>query len=163
MISVKLSIQTLLLHAATGITCFAVQGCALNNPPEHSDLMKQSLGHVAVPTQWGSGVSAPSPVAGAWIKTLNEPPLDLLIEDTLVHNVDLRIAATRVEQAEAALKIAGATLLPAVDALGRRSHKIKGGGATDLSGVFLNASWELDLWGRVRYGQRAAAGQYYAA
>lgn len=159
----KLPIQTLLLHAAAGIACFAVQGCALNNPPEHNDLVKQSLGNVAMPAQWGSGVSTSSPVTGAWIKTLNEPPLDLLIEDTLVHNVDLRIAATRVEQAEAALKIAGATLLPAVDALGRRSHKIKGGGSTDLSGVFVNASWELDLWGRVRYGQRAAAGQYYAA
>jgi outer membrane protein, multidrug efflux system len=159
----KHSLQTLLLRATAGIICFAVQGCALKSPPDRSDLMKQSLGDVALPAQWRGGASMPGPVAGDWIKTLNEPPLDVLIEDTLARNVDLRIAATRVEQAEAALKIAGAALLPAVDALGRRSTKLKGGGSTDLSGVFVNASWEIDVWGRVRYGQRAAAGQYDSA
>jgi len=159
----KLSIQTLLLLAAVGISCFAVQGCALKPLPEHSGLVKQSLGNVAVPAQWGSGASMSGPVAGDWIKTLNEQPLDALIEETLARNADLHIAATRIEQAEAALKIAGASLLPAVDALGRSSKKFKGGGDTNLTGVFLNASWELDLWGRLRYGQRAAASQYDSA
>ena len=145
----------LLLRAGAGIICVAVQGCALKPPPERSELMKQSLGDIAVPAQWGSGASMSGSVPGDWIKTLNEPQLDLLIDETLARNVDLRIAATRVEQAAAALKIAGASLSPAVDLLARHSHKIAGGGATDLTGVFLNASWEIDLWGRVRYGQRA--------
>ena len=159
----KLSIQTLLLLAAVGISCFAVQGCALKPLPKHSGLVKQSLGNVALPAQWGSGANMSGPVAGDWIKTLNEQPLDALIEETLARNADLHIAATRIEQAEAALKIAGASLLPAVDALGRSSKKFKGGGDTNLTGVFLNASWELDLWGRLRYGQRAAVSQYDSA
>lgn len=159
----KHSLPTLLLRAGAGILCVAVQGCALKPPPERSDLMKQSLKDVAVPAQWRDDTSMSNSVADDWIKTLNDPQLDLLIEDTLARNVDLRIAATRVEQAAAALKIAGASLAPAVDLLGRSSHKAKGGGDTNLTGVFLNASWEIDLWGRVRYGQRAAAGQYDSA
>ncbi len=105
----------------------------------------------------------PGPVGDDWIKTLNEPQLAALIEETLARNVDLRIAATRIEQAKAMVKIAGASLLPAVDALGRRTEKLKGGGDTNLTGIFLSASWELDLWGRIRYGQRAAVGQYDSA
>src|SRR6185503_11531022 len=54
----------------------------------------------------------------------------------------------------------GSSLQPAVEALARQSQKLAGGGDTSLTGVFLSASWELDLWGRIRYGQRAAAGQY---
>ncbi len=156
----KGSSRTLLLRAAAGIICFAVQGCALKSPPDRNDLLKQSLGDAAPPAQWRGGTSMPGPVAGDWLKTLNEPRLDLLIGDTLTRNADLRIAAARVEQAEAVLKIAGASLLPAVDALARHSQKLTGGGDTSLTGVFLSASWELDLWGRIRYGQRAAAGQY---
>jgi NodT family efflux transporter outer membrane factor (OMF) lipoprotein len=38
-----------------------------------------------------------------------------------------------------------------------------GGGGGGLDGVFLNASLELDVWGRVRYGQAAAEEQSAAA
>lgn len=157
----KYSNRTVFLCATAALLCLGAAGCSLKSPPDRSELMKQSLGDAAAPpAQWRGGASMPGPVAGDWLKTLNEPRLDSLIDDTLARNVDLRIAATRVEQAEATLKIAGASLQPAVDALARQSQKLAGGGDTSLSGAFLSASWELDLWGRIRYGQRAAAGQY---
>lgn len=153
--------RTLCLRATAGLLCLAMQGCALKNPPRHEDVMTQSrLGEVALPPAWLGDPGVPRPVAGEWLKTLNEASLDLLIKETLARNADLRSAATRVEQAAAALTIAGAALTPAVDLLGRASHKFKGGGDTNLTGTFLSASWELDLWGRVRYGQRAAAAQF---
>ena len=155
--------KPLLLRAATAIICFSAQGCALNSPPEHSELMKQALGEVTLPAQWRSGAIPAGQVADDWLKTLNEPPLNVLIEETLARNVDLRIAATRVEQAKAMLTIAGASLSPAVDAMARGTEKLKGGGDTTVTGAFLNASWEIDLWGRIRYGQRAATGQYDSA
>jgi hypothetical protein len=41
-----------------------------------------------------------------------------------------------------------------VDVLGRANHKVRGGGSTDVTGVILSASWEIDVWGRIRYGQQ---------
>jgi NodT family efflux transporter outer membrane factor (OMF) lipoprotein len=52
------------------------------------------------------------------------------------------------------LKIASASLQPSVTAVGVTGGK--SGGSGGLEGVFLNASLELDVWGRVRYGQSAA-------
>jgi NodT family efflux transporter outer membrane factor (OMF) lipoprotein len=156
----KHSNRTVFVGATAALLCLGASGCALKPPPDRSALVKQSLGDAAPPAQWRGGASMPGPVADDWLKTLNEPRLDSLIDDTLARNVDLRIAATRVEQAVAVLKIAGASLLPAVDLLVRQSQNLAGGGDTSLGGAFLSASWELDLWGRIRYGQRAAAGQY---
>ena len=53
------------------------------------------------------------------------------------------------------LKVAGASLLPQVGAYGT------GSGATSnstsgLNGLWVSASLELDIWGRIRYGQAAA-------
>jgi NodT family efflux transporter outer membrane factor (OMF) lipoprotein len=159
----KHSNRTIFFSATATLLCLGTAGCALKAPPDRSELVKQSLGDATPPAQWRGGATMPGPVAGDWLKTLNEPRLDLLVGDTLARNTDLRVAAARVEQAEAALKIAGASLSPAVDALARQSQKLTGGGDTSLTGVFLSASWELDLWGRIRYGQRAAAGQHDSA
>ncbi|HEX5864488.1 MAG TPA: TolC family protein, partial [Casimicrobiaceae bacterium] len=66
-----------------------------------------------------------------------------------------------VEQAAGYVKVAGATLYPAVSVLAHRGGKSGGDGG--LQGVFLNASLELDVWGRVRYGRAAAQAQFASA
>ena len=143
--------------AAAGL-CLALAACALKPPPERSELVKQALGDAQPPAQWRGGASTHGAVADGWLKTLNDPRLDALVDETLARNVDLRIAATRVEQAEASLRIAGSTLYPAVSLLVRRGGS-SGGDGSGFTGVGLNAAWEIDLWGRIRYGQRAASGE----
>jgi NodT family efflux transporter outer membrane factor (OMF) lipoprotein len=144
-------------RAAVAGLCFALAACALKTPPEHSELAKQALGEAQPPAQWRGGASTPGAVSDGWLKTLNTPALDVLVDETLARNVDLRIAATRVEQAEASLKVAGGSLYPAVNLLAREGGKM-GGDGSGITGIALNAAWEIDLWGRVRYGQRAASG-----
>jgi len=145
-------------RAAAAALCLALAGCALKAPPERSELAKQALGDAQPPARWRGGASTPGAVSDGWLKTLNDPRLDAMVDDTLARNVDLRIAATRVEQAEASLRIAGATLYPAVSLLARDGGKM-GGDGSGLTGVVLNAAWEIDLWGRIRYGERAASGE----
>ena len=149
--------NTVLRAAAIGLLLVAA-GCALKSPPDREALQKDALGDVVPPAQWTASGSAQGAVAAGWLKSFNEPQLEALVDEALVRNVNLRIAATRVDQAQASLKIAGGALTPAVGVLARGGGDL-GGDGSGLSGLLVNASWEIDVWGRVRYGQRAASGQ----
>ncbi|HUN69983.1 MAG TPA: efflux transporter outer membrane subunit [Burkholderiales bacterium] len=152
----RMSLSACRRCAVVGLS-LALAACALKAPPERSELAKQALGDAQPPAQWRGGAATQGAVADGWLKTLNDPRLDALVDETLARNADLRAAATRVEQAEASLKVAGSTLYPAVNLLARDGGKM-GGDGSGLTGVVLSAGWELDLWGRIRYGQRAASG-----
>jgi outer membrane protein TolC len=65
-----------------------------------------------------------------------------------------------MRQAAEYLVQARAPLFPSVGIGGTGGLKASGGGgdpSSALQGVVAAASWELDLWGRVRYGKKAAA------
>ena len=143
-----------LLAAALAI---AVAGCALNPPPTAEELRKDALPHTAVPPAWTAGGGVAAPVADRWLASFNDPALSALVEEALAYNADLQVAAARVEQAAGYVKVASASLLPSVGvaALGGG----KSGGSGGIDGVWLNASLELDIWGRVRYGQAASEAQ----
>jgi outer membrane protein TolC len=93
-----------------------------------------------------------------WLRTFNDPQLDALVQEALAHNPDMRIAAARVEQAAQSLIIAQSALRPWFGIFGTGGGKSGGGGdsASALQALMLFASWELDVWGRIRYGRNAA-------
>ena len=111
------------------------------------------LYRTTVPAAWKAG-GTEAPVAERWLASFNDPALTALVEEALKYNADLQTSAARVERAAGFLKVASASLQPSVTAVGITGGKSGGGGG--LEGVFLNASLELDVWGRVRYGQSAA-------
>ena len=120
--------------------------------------------HCAMPTCRQPGkvrVALPQPVADAWLASFNDPALSALVAEALLYNSDLRAASALVEQANGYLRVAGAPLLPAVNLAGVWSGKSSSGGS-GLNGIFLNASLELDIWGRVRYGRSAVEEQSVA-
>jgi len=53
-----------------------------------------------------------------WLATFNDPQLESLVREALVYNLDLQLAAARVEQAAGYAELAGATLYPQVNLLG---------------------------------------------
>lgn len=84
------------------------------------------------------------------------------MEQARLANDDLAAAAARIEQADAEVKIAGASLLPAVDASAaatrEREHPQSGIGprtSTEYSAL-LSASYEVDFWGKNRARREAA-------
>ena len=139
----------------------AVAGCALNPPPTAEELSKQALPHTTVPPAWKAAGGAPAPVADRWLASFEDPVLSGLVEEALLFNADLQIAAARVEQAAGYVKVAGGALWPAVGVLAMGGGK--SGGSGGLDGLWLNASLELDVWGRLRYGTAAAEAQSAAA
>ena len=134
-------------------------GCLLQEPPTASELRDETLNHTFIPAHWSSADTAPGPVQDGWLATFGDATLESLVTEALVHNADLQVAAARVEQARGYAKAAGAAIYPSVTLLARGGGQLSGDNS-GLSGVLASASWELDLWGRVRAGRVAASEQY---
>ena len=100
-----------------------------------------------------------------WWEMYTDGPLRSLIEKTLEHNKDLKIAAARVKEMAAQKRISVANMIPQVNAdiSGNREFENHGGDNSDISNTFegkLILSWELDLWGKLRWGKDAAVAEY---
>src|SRR5262249_4263879 len=102
------------------------------------------------------------PVTDNWIVSFHDDQLTAAVAEAIANNADLRVAAARVEQAQLYAKLAGAKLYPSVDLLARGGGKLSGDNS-GLKGAVLTASWEIDLWGRVRYGRAAASAEARAS
>lgn len=114
----------------------------------------------AMPDHWKGGevsLADEATVEEAWWTRFGSKELNALETQALAHNNDLRAALARIEQLRAALAIAGAPLLPAVDASGSASRSDSDGTRADDSyRAGMGISYELDLFGRNR-AQRDAA------
>lgn len=134
---------------------------------------------LATPPQWTAGVPGASetlPADTEWWRDFDNGHLDTLVQEALQQNYSLKAAVARVDQAAAAARIAGAELFPSISAgfqASRRRQNLFGipipgtGGVittrTTSYGVSLDTNWELDLWGRIRKGQSAAAAEVEAS
>jgi multidrug efflux system outer membrane protein len=130
-------------------------GCALKDPPDATAIQAQSMAAVKVPPAWTAEGSGPGPLSGIWLRDFGNDELVAAVKEAIAYNADLQAGAARVEQAMLYAKLAGAKLYPTVDLLARGGGKMSGDNS-GLAGALLTASWELDLWGRVRYGRAAA-------
>ncbi|MGH6903119.1 MAG: TolC family protein, partial [Geminicoccaceae bacterium] len=102
-----------------------------------------------------------------WWTALDDAELDRLIARATEGNLDLRQAVARIRQARANLGVASGELLPGVDATGsadtsRISEEVAAAVAppqtrTDtLYSIGVDATWELDFWGRIRRNVESA-------
>jgi NodT family efflux transporter outer membrane factor (OMF) lipoprotein len=117
---------------------------------------------------------APMPAVDAefW-RGFNDPLLARLVDDALAANHDLRIALAHYDRADALLRGAGFDRLPMITAQGdagdaRASADQLPGvprGARDGEsyGAAADASWELDVFGRVRRGIEASRAETAAS
>ena len=137
-------------------------GCALKDPPPAADIQQNSMSNAHVPPAWTADGPTDGSVQDGWLASFGDPALIALVDEALTYNANLRVSAARVEQAAAYVRVAGGELYPAASFLARPGGKL-GGDGSGLKGWLVSASWEVDLWGRVRYGARAAQDQYASA
>ena len=118
---------------------------------------------VTVPQQWpgepARGASPGEPVIDEWWKSFNDPQLESLVARALAANLDLQLAAARVEEARANRGIARSNLAPQVNAAGSaaRNRQVLFGlpvgplsYETSLYQGQFDMSWEADVFGRLR-------------
>ena len=148
---------------ALAVLCtLALSACALKDLPPHEETARLAMPNVVPPPQWAAGGATAGAVADDWLASFHEPRLDALVNEALAYNSDLRLAASRVDAAAAYLAAAESPLWPQVNLVARGGGKMSGD-SSGIQGVGLFASWELDLWGRVRAVTRATEKQYESA
>jgi multidrug efflux system outer membrane protein len=131
-----------------------------------------------VPSTWPDKSSAgagtpgtPAPVDLKWQEFFTDQRLRSVIDLALANNRDLRVAALNIEKVQALYRIQRAELYPTVVASASAdAYRLP----KDLSGKdhaetvsqirvgLVTASWELDLFGRIRSLKSAALEQYLA-
>lgn len=148
----RLPVRGLLLAGAMALT-----GCSMVPEFKLPDLrLPQSWSANPAPNPAPNPASAPAPGRAAtpviwpaadWWSGFGSPELDQLIRLGQTDNADLRAAVARIRQAEAQSRIAGAALLPSVQAGGNvsRDHRNRIS-STGYQGT-LSASYQLDLFG----------------
>ncbi len=98
-----------------------------------------------------------------WRGLFTESRLQKLIQEGLDNNPDLQLAIQKVSEAEAYLSQSKAALLPSLSANGksvytRNPESIYPNGPREVSTYQLSAdaSWEIDVWGKLRSSKRAS-------
>lgn len=124
-----------------------------------------------IPNTYRNPIPEPSPEMpkplNQWWKIFGSEELDKLVEEALANNRDVKAAAARIRQAEALAGSAAAALLPSITASGKRSiDSPQGGQGSDpnpptnrshrLSSAYFSASWEVDLWGKIRSSEASS-------
>ena len=143
------------LASFTLVGAAALAGCAgapraLDTPP------------TAPSATWQGAPGVPAAATPArWWQGLADPTLDALMTRALAEAPDLQTARTRLQEARARRRATEAAAGPSVTGSASvsrsRSSAASGSGATrSLFDLGLDASWEADLFGRVRAGLDAA-------
>lgn len=112
-------------------------------------------------------------VGEKWWQGFGDAQLSAFVEQALLANVDVRIAAGRVEEAAAGLADVAGARLPQIDAsAGAAQSKVSDNGYTPISSTNgrnrtvyragLATSFELDFWGKLRRATEAARAQLLA-
>lgn len=125
------------------------------------------------PTQWQAPTGTAETVATAtviearWWQALGDPQLSAWVEQALAHNNDVLAARARIDEARAQVQLAGAAGRPVLDAVLPMSagRSLGSTGMTHLRSLQpgVQASWEIDLWGRLDALGRAADLRYQAS
>jgi multidrug efflux system outer membrane protein len=151
---------------ATSLAALSLSACALG-----PDYVRPPMETPAA-YRWQAAAEAPGSAADlAWWELYRDPALSALIARAAQQNLDVRIAAARVEQARAAAGASGLVLVPKIglEASGlreKRSTDQISAGADRLHSdheAGIGLSWELDLWGRLRRLNEAARARLLAA
>ena len=106
-----------------------------------------------------------------WWEAFRDPTLQELLQIALANNYDLRTAVASVEQARALAAAARGAFFPTIGYQGDISRSrvsaavigVPGGPGPSTASTFVGlftASWELDIWGRIRRQYEAASAQF---
>lgn len=161
------------LAACLGLVCMLVgSGCvpALPRGPVRAPNM-------AMPASYGGAMDANSSAQVKWSEFFTDPKLRALIDTALKNNQELNIASIEIDIAQSEVLARRGEYLPKVgfrigggiDKVGQYTSQ---GASDEANGVSANlasfafgftASWEIDIWSKLRNATKAAMLRYLAS
>lgn len=154
-------------RTAGALLCLAAAGCHTLSPDTA----------VPIPTGFSEASRLPAdPVHATWVRGFGSPELTRLVAGALADNLDIEAALRRIDQAEGQAVIARAALFPTLGLSSDNSRQLSSGsGSRSVSAnstslgtstgrgftsnsfqLGLNASYELDLFGKNRFAAGSA-------
>ncbi|WP_442499535.1 efflux transporter outer membrane subunit [Methylobacter sp. sgz302048] len=143
-----------------------------------------SIPEKAIPASFQNQKNTATTIADInWRQYFTDPLLVKLIDTAVANNLDLQMALQRIEVSRSSVKLANGALLPKVDlsigggvqkfglytmdGAGNASTEITPGQIVpeNLTDLFLGlqASWEVDVWGKLRSQRKAAIEGYLSS
>ena len=153
------------LVVAGALLLAALAACA----PERQARRTRDALPFGLPADWSAAQGDTAAPGLGWWRDFGGQPLEALLREAQTANPDLAATAARLAAADALVDVVGADRLPQLDVgLDRnRSRQLFPGfpfagsapmaTTSDVYRLALNASWELDLWGRLAAAEGAAA------
>ncbi|MEO0016801.1 MAG: hypothetical protein RLZZ522_84, partial [Verrucomicrobiota bacterium] len=147
----------------SSVALAGLTGCGVTSPP--ADDLK-------LPAEWRNAgnfpVASPERDLSRWWGRFNDPTLNRLIASALQDSPDIKTATSRVREARANRDSQYASLFPSLDSGGGGAfRRNRNDGASSASSYAysagLDASWEVDLFGRNRSSVEAATANLGAA
>jgi NodT family efflux transporter outer membrane factor (OMF) lipoprotein len=147
----------------------ALAGCAVG--PDYQRPPVEAPAEFKEMKGWRAATPADALPRGDWWTAFNDPDLDALMKRVDVSNFNLRAAEARVRQARALADSARAGYFPTIGA-GATATRSKSPSlpnapsttaAVSTYSATVNASWELDLWGKVRRAVEAGDAGWQAS
>jgi len=136
---------TLIVSVLLGATL--LDACTISKIQDSKELTEKSLPSVTLPNQFAASSNATGmQVDIGWLKQFNDAELNALVTEALKNNPDIRVMAARRSQAESLIDAAGGAQYPGLNAVGNVGGKA-GSSGSGITGYYIGANWELDLWG----------------
>lgn len=155
---------------ALAVLPLLISACSGFKSVEHArDLAQIQRAPAAFELQQDGRINAQQPVA-AWWSQLKDGQLNQLIADSLQQNHSIRIAQASLDESRALLRDSKLDRYPTVEASAsgvrqKQSADVVGESGSRISETYVagfDASWELDLFGRVRNGVKLSKAQLAA-
>ncbi|MEE9271871.1 MAG: efflux transporter outer membrane subunit [Robiginitomaculum sp.] len=150
-------------YLSVAILSLAISGCSTLShlkagTPDIIIKEATSQGITDMPNTWQVALARAGNVQIGWINALGDPILSNLVKKAQVNNRNLQIAAANVERSRALVRQAGIGLKPNVGLSTSTKRQVFIDGPAPDTASFnwgVKASWEVDIWGRIKSGEKA--------
>lgn len=137
--------------------------------PSGKDATASELISGGIPAFWKeASAEQHDRISTGWLPEFEDPQLTTLVREAIAENHDLRAAAHRLKATRENNMRARAARLPQVTTGTSANRRLNGSGSSGGSpassyGMSFAASWEIDVWGRLRDSEDAENADYRAA
>ncbi|MPZ43061.1 MAG: efflux transporter outer membrane subunit [Betaproteobacteria bacterium] len=163
----RIDVRAPLRSAAVALAACVLAGCL----PKAAETVKPAL---EMPAAWQALPADGRAITVAdWWNVYGDPVLERLVDEALAQSTDIAAAVARVDEARALVAVTEADRRPVIDVtadadrsrISRRTGALPPGSPVERNNyrLALNASYELDLWNRLRNATEAARAELLAA